>query len=168
MTTPYWFFETHLRVLAEAGQTGSRFDLIEGRFPPGVQTHLHLHTRYDEAVYVLEGTFTVYTDAGSVTLRPGEHFFIPRHTPHVVAGTGRGTNRSLTVASPGGFAKLVQAVGIPDVTEGIPPGHSNDVGTFLRLTQETGDVILGAPGARPVPNKEATLPAVLPVNPMLG
>jgi quercetin dioxygenase-like cupin family protein len=150
MTFPYWFFGTHLRLLSDEHQPGPGYDLIEGFFPPGTQTHLHLHTRYDELIYVLEGAFTVYTHAGKATLAPGEHIFVPRNTPHTVAGTGKATNRSLTITSPGGFADLVRTVGIPDLAEGIPPGHSNDVGLFLRLTQETGDLILGAPGALPV------------------
>ncbi len=150
MEPPYWFFGTHLRLLNDEHQTGSGYDLIEGRFPTGTETHLHLHTRYDELIYVLEGTFTVYTNAGKATLDPGEHIFVPRNTPHTVAGTGPATNRSLTITSPGGFANLVRTVGIPDLTEGIPPDHSNDIGLFLRLTQETGDVIQGTPGARPV------------------
>jgi quercetin dioxygenase-like cupin family protein len=150
MTPPYWFFETHLRVLSDANLTGSEYDLIEGRFPSGTQTHLHLHTLYDELIYVLEGIFTVYTNRHTVTLAAGEHFFVPRNTPHTVAGTGPAANRILTITSPGGMAALIRAVGIPDVTDGIPPGHSNDTGLVLRLTQETGDVVLGAPGARPV------------------
>jgi quercetin dioxygenase-like cupin family protein len=114
MTFPYWFFGTHLRLLTEVHQTGSAYDLIEGRFPPGTETHLHLHTRYDELIYVLEGTFTVYTNAGKATLSQGEHIFVPRNTPHTVAGTGLAANRSLTITSPGGFADLVRSVGIPD------------------------------------------------------
>jgi mannose-6-phosphate isomerase-like protein (cupin superfamily) len=148
MTTPYWFFETHLRVLHDAQQSGCGYDLVEGRFPPGVETPPHLHTRYDELLYVLEGAFSVYTSTGTVTLAAGEHLFVPCHTPHVVAGTG--TNRALTIAAPGGLAAMVRAIGIPDETEGISPGHSNDMATFLRLTQEAGDLILGVPGARPV------------------
>jgi quercetin dioxygenase-like cupin family protein len=150
MTFQYWFFGTHLRLLSDEHQPGSGYDLIEARFPPGTQTHLHLHTRYDKFIYVLEGAFTVYTHTGQATLAPGEHIFVPRNTPHTVTGTGHATNRSLTITSPGGFANLVRMVGIPDLAEGIPLGHSNDVGLFLRLTQETGDVILGAPGALPV------------------
>jgi quercetin dioxygenase-like cupin family protein len=150
MTPPYWFFETSLRVLADANQTGSEYDLIEGHFPPGTETHLHLHTRYDEMIYVLEGTFTVYTNTQTAMLAAGEHIFVPRNTPHTVVGTSLSVNRILTITSPGGMAALVRAVGIPDVTEGTPPVRSNDTGLFLRLTQETGDVVLGAPGARPV------------------
>ncbi|MBD0258792.1 MAG: cupin domain-containing protein [Cytophagales bacterium] len=114
MTSPYWFFGTHLRILNDEHQPGSGYDLIKRRFPPGTVTRLHLHTRYCEPIYVLEGTFTVRTNAGKATLTPGEHIPVPRNTPHPVAGTGHATNRSLAITSPGGFANLVRTVVIPD------------------------------------------------------
>jgi quercetin dioxygenase-like cupin family protein len=153
MNPPYWLFGARLRILADGPQTESRYDLIEGDFPAGTETPLHLHTKYDELIYVREGEFTVYTDAATVVLAPGESFFVPRNTPHVVKASGLASNLALTVASPGGFAALIRAVGIPDVTEGIPPGQPNDLGLFIELSGKSGDVIQGAPGARPVPKK---------------
>jgi mannose-6-phosphate isomerase-like protein (cupin superfamily) len=149
MTCPYWLFELHLRVLAEGQHNETGYDLIEGRFPPGTQTHLHLHTRYDELIYVLEGALTVYTYTGAVTLMPGQHAFIPRSTPHVVAAAGPSVNRSLTIATPGGVGQLIRTVGVPDHNEGVAQGQHNDLGLFLLLSLQTGDIILGSPGARP-------------------
>jgi quercetin dioxygenase-like cupin family protein len=150
MNPPYWLFGAHLRILIDAQLTHSNYDLIEGYFPPGLETPLHLHANYDELIYVLNGTFTVYSDSGTVTLTAGGHIFIPRNTTHAVVGSGEAANQALTVASPGGFARLVRTVGIPDLNEGIPPGETNDMGLFVQLAYEIGDVILGAPGARPV------------------
>jgi hypothetical protein len=45
---------------------------------------------------------------------------------------------------------MIRTVGNLDLAEGIPPGHYNHVGLLLRLTQETGDVLLGVRGALPV------------------
>jgi quercetin dioxygenase-like cupin family protein len=154
MNPPYWFFGARLRILADGQQTKSCYDLIEGDFPAGTETPLHLHTKYDELIYVREGEFTVYTDAGTVVLAPGASFFVPRNTPHVVEASGRASNLALTIASPGGFATLIRAVGIPDVTEGIPPGQPNDLGLFIEHSGKSGDIIQGAPGARPVLKKK--------------
>ncbi len=153
MNPPYWLFGAHLRILADAQQSHSPYDLVEGYFPPGIETPLHRHTRYDELIYVLAGAFTLYTDSDTVALTAGSHFFIPRNTPHVVVSTGEAANLALTVASPGGFGKLIRTVGIPDLYEGIPPGQMNDMGLFVELAHEIGDVIMGAPGARPVRKK---------------
>ncbi|HEX8529491.1 MAG TPA: cupin domain-containing protein [Cytophagales bacterium] len=154
MNPPYWFFGARLRILADGPQTESRYDLIEGDFPAGTETPLHLHTQYDELIYVREGEFTVYTDAGTVVLAPGQSVFVPRNTSHAVEASGRAGNRALTIASPAGFAALIRAVGIPDATEGIPPGQPNDLGLFIELAAKSGDVIEGAPGARPVVKKK--------------
>jgi quercetin dioxygenase-like cupin family protein len=153
MNPPYWFFGARLRILADGQQTESRYDLIEGDFPAGTETPLHLHTKYDELIYVREGEFTVYTDARTVVLAPGESLFVPRNTSHVVEASGRASNLALTLASPAGFATLIRAVGIPDATEGIPPGPPNDLGLFIEHSGKSGDVIQGAPGARPAPKK---------------
>ncbi len=42
------------------------------RLPPGTVSALHhRHSRQDEFIYVLEGTPTLFTDAGRTRLRPG-------------------------------------------------------------------------------------------------
>jgi quercetin dioxygenase-like cupin family protein len=153
MNPAYWLFGTRLRILANEQQTDSRYDLIEGDFPAGTETPLHLHTKYDELIYVQEGAFTVYTDTGTVVLAPGESLFVPRNTPHVVAATGPAGNRGVTIASPSGFARLIRTVGIPEATDGLVPQTPNDLGLFIQLSAESGDVIQGAPGARPVRKK---------------
>ena len=150
MIPTYWLFGTHLTILADEQQTSSHYDLIKGRFPPGTQTPLHLHARYDEAIYVLEGAFTLFTDSQTITLSPGEQLLIPQNTPHVVMASNQPINRALTVASPSGFGKLIRTVGIPSTQDSLPPDMPNDMGLFLQLSEESGDLILGAPGARPV------------------
>ncbi len=153
MLPPYWLFGTHLRILLDEEQTHASYDLIEGYFPEGTQTPLHLHTKYDELIYVLEGTFSVYTNSGEVRLMPGEHILVRQNTPHVLAAYGNRYNRALYITSPSGFAKLLRQVGIPDLAEGMLPGQPNNMGLFIELTKESGDIILGMPGALPLVTK---------------
>lgn len=153
MSQTYWLFGTQLNILADEQQTNSMYDLVEGSFPAHMETPLHFHTNYSEGIYVLEGEFTVYTDTGVATLTPGEFIFVPRNMPHVVAASGKKINRALTVASPSGFGKLIRSVGIPDSGSHLPPDILNDMGLFIELSKDTGDVILGSPGARPVLKK---------------
>jgi mannose-6-phosphate isomerase-like protein (cupin superfamily) len=150
MIPPYWLFGAHLRILQDGLQTHAAYDLIEGFFPEGTQTPLHLHTKYDELIYVLEGVFSIYTHNGMVKLSAGEHILVPQNTPHVMAASGKKANRALYIASPSGFAKLLRLVGIPDLADGLPPGQPNDMGLFIELSQESGDIILGSPGALPL------------------
>ena len=153
MIPPYWLFGAHLRILLDEQQTHATYDLIEGFFPEGTQTPLHLHTKYDELIYILEGAFTLYTHNGMVTLSAGEHILVPRNTPHVMAASSKSANRALYIASPSGFAKLLRLVGIPDLTQGLPPGQPNDMGLFIELSKESGDIILGSIGALPLVTK---------------
>ncbi|HLW19403.1 MAG TPA: cupin domain-containing protein [Cyclobacteriaceae bacterium] len=149
MSQTFWLFGTYLRILADEHQTDSAYDLIEGQFPANMETPLHLHTKYSEQIYVLEGEFTVYLNKEKITLFPGEHLLISPNTPHVVAASGKQVNRALTIASPSGFAKLIRNVGIPSTDAAQPPEIPNDMGLFIEFSKETGDVILGSPGARP-------------------
>jgi mannose-6-phosphate isomerase-like protein (cupin superfamily) len=153
MIPSYWLFGINLRILLDEQQTHAAYDLIEGFFPEGTQTPLHLHTKYDELIYILEGVFSVYTHDGMVTLSVGEYIFVPQNTPHVIASSGKNANRALYIASPSGFAKLLRLVGIPVLAESIPPGQTNDMGLFIELSKESGDIILGSPGALPLVTK---------------
>jgi|GEM_PF-2507641 len=63
MTQTLWFLGARFNIIADATTTGGKYDLLEAYFPPGRQTAPHLHTRYSEQIYVLEGEFAVW--AGS-------------------------------------------------------------------------------------------------------
>jgi quercetin dioxygenase-like cupin family protein len=108
----FWFLDgNHLTVLADQTDTGGRYDLIEGRAPAGMQTPPHRHTRYDEQLYVLDGEHTVWAGKRKVVLHAGDTFTIPAGTAHVVAATGGGPAHGLVIASPSGFARLIEEVG---------------------------------------------------------
>ena len=143
MTQPLWFLGARFNILADATTTGGKYDLLEAYFPPGRQTAPHLHTRYSEQVYVLEGEFTVWAGENKAVLHPGESSLISPGTPHVVGALGDKPARLLVVGAPSAFAHLVQAVGTLDETE--PP----DMDLFRRICAEIGDEVLGAPGALP-------------------
>jgi quercetin dioxygenase-like cupin family protein len=49
-----------ITILTTAQETDGRHDLIDSVFPAGSATPLHLHTRYEERVYVISGALTVW------------------------------------------------------------------------------------------------------------
>jgi quercetin dioxygenase-like cupin family protein len=71
MARSYWLFDCRLTVLADAEATGGRYDLIEGQFPPGSQTPLHRHNRYQEQLYGLKGESTVWAGTRMAVLHAG-------------------------------------------------------------------------------------------------
>lgn len=149
----YWLFGAKLTILLDEVQTQARYDLIEASFPDGTETPLHLHSAYNEVMYVLEGEFTVYMECGETVMAAGQQILVPKNAPHVVAAFGNPINRALTIASPSGYARLIRTVGIPVTAASMPRIPSNDMGLFVQQSHELGDMILGSHGARPVLRK---------------
>ena len=148
MKNAYWLFGTRLSVLADQANTGGRYDLLEGWFPPGTRTPPHRHSAYAEQLYMLDGEFTVWAGGRKAVLRPGDDLLSPPGTAHAVAATGGVPGRALVVASPSGFARLITEAGTPDEGGGVPPA-ATDMDVFLRVSAELGDKILGPPGTLP-------------------
>ena len=142
MTDTYWLLGTRLRVLAAAADTAGRYDLVEGWLAPGTPTPAHLHRRYSEQLYVLEGEYTVWVEGRTLVLRAGDMHLIPAGARHWVAATGGGPARGVVVASPSGFARLITEAGTPDDGSGHPPATPPDVAHVLRVSAELGDELV--------------------------
>jgi mannose-6-phosphate isomerase-like protein (cupin superfamily) len=149
MKKAYWLLGSRLAIVAGPTETDGRYDLIEGWLPAGAQIPPHIHHRYSEQIYVLEGEFTVWLGRRKVVLRAGDDILIPMGVPHAPFVTGTGPGRALTVASPSGFAHLISEVGTPDDGSGVPPTTPIDMELLHRISAEIGDEILGPAGALP-------------------
>ncbi|RZJ23639.1 MAG: cupin domain-containing protein [Acinetobacter sp.] len=149
MERTFWLFGTELRILDDERDTEGRYDLIEGILAPGVETPVHLHSKYSEKIYVLEGEFTIYTPNSAVKASVGMSIFIPANTPHVVSAGENSINRALTIASPSGFAKLIREVGTPSSPGNKPVERADTTDRFLQLSKSIGDILLSPPGDRP-------------------
>ncbi len=97
-------------VLVKAGteETGGAFNLLEVRGPRGFATPLHIHYAEDVAVFLLEGSLTIYWGDERKEAMAGSYFFQPRGTPHGFRVTGDGA-RVLYLTVPAGFDGLVSA-----------------------------------------------------------
>jgi mannose-6-phosphate isomerase-like protein (cupin superfamily) len=132
----------HARVLTTAQDTEGQFDLVDTAMPPGAATPLHLHTRYEERLWVLEGALLVHCGSERVELTAGDFYRIPRNTPHMVRSVDGA--RALAISSPAAFAELLMRGGVP-VSGGMPDGVF-DPELFGRISAELGDQVLGPPG----------------------
>ena len=148
-TRRFWLFGNDMTVLANDSDTDGRYDLIEGRPSAGFQTPLHRHNRYSEQFYILDGEITVWAGKHKVVLHAGDTFTIPAGVDHTVASTGVGAAHSLTIASPSGFAGLIEAFGTPYTGDPPPEFSPPDLERFSSLAAEIGDVMLGPLGALP-------------------
>jgi quercetin dioxygenase-like cupin family protein len=135
-----------LTILTTAAETDGRHDLLDSVFPAGAATPLHLHTRYEERVYVISGSLTVWIGPEKLTVGAGGYYHIPLNVPHMVQGGSEDTH-AILVSSPAGFAELVARTGTP--AHLVTPETQPDVERFQAVTSELGDVTLGPPGMTP-------------------
>lgn len=150
MKNSFWLFGSNLTIIDSEENTESRYDLIEGFFPPGSETPLHVHTTYSEILYVLEGEVTIYTPGETHVLTKGESHYLPKNTPHAVVNNSTTEPfRALALASPSGFAKLIRAVGFQGSRNEAPPQKDHDIPLALKILEEIGDINIGPPGTRP-------------------
>ena len=138
--------DAHATILTTAGETDGRHDLLDVVQPPGAKTPRHLHTRYEERLWVLDGDMTVWLGDRRLPRRAGELCTIPMDVPHAIH-VGPSGARALVISSPAGFAELVVRAGVP---VGSAAGESGlDGERLLAVAHELGDVILGPPGLTP-------------------
>ena len=138
--------ELRVRILTTGAETSGRHDLIDAFQLPDTATPVHLHTRYEERLFVLEGACTVWVGPDTMGLGPGDYCAIPLDTPHAIKAGPNGC-RSLLVTSPAGFAELIARAATPAHLAG--PDTEVDLERFASVSAELGDQILGPPGTRP-------------------
>jgi uncharacterized RmlC-like cupin family protein len=133
-------------ILTTAAETDGRHDLLDTLLPAGAATPLHLHTRYEERVYVISGALHVWIGPERTTVRSGGFYHVPLHVPHMVKGGDEDTH-AILISSPAGFAELIARTATPLHLAGADADF--DVDRFMAVTTELGDVVLGPPGTTP-------------------
>lgn len=136
-------------ILTTGPETDGRHDLTDAATPPGYQTPLHLHTRYEERWWVISGSLMVWAGPDKVTLTSGDYYAVSMNTPHTVKSGPDGA-RALLISSPAGFAELLARTGTP--AHLATPQTELDSDLFMAVTTELGDVVLGPPGTTPDKN----------------
>jgi mannose-6-phosphate isomerase-like protein (cupin superfamily) len=138
--------ELRTTILAAGPETDNRHDFTDNFTAAASRTPLHMHTRYDERFWVLEGSLTVWAGTEVVTLGSGDYYAVPMNTPHTILSGPEGS-RALQISSPAAFAELIKRSGTPAALSG--PDTPFDLDLFMKVAAELGDVILGPPGAVP-------------------
>jgi quercetin dioxygenase-like cupin family protein len=133
-------------ILTTGAETDGRHDLIDSVLPAGSMTPLHLHTRYEERVYVISGSLTVWVGPDKLTVGAGGFYHIPLNVPHTVQAGAEDTH-AILISSPAGFADLVAHAGTP--AHLATSETESDLERFMAVTTDLGDVTLGPPGMTP-------------------
>jgi len=92
------------RVLAGGDQTGGAVTFGDARIPPrSPGPGRHVHSREDEAIYVVEGVLTVEVGDQRFEVGPETLVWLPRNVPHVFANLSGGLVRTVGVITPSGL-----------------------------------------------------------------
>ena len=94
-------------VKATSEQSAGAFNLFVVSCVPGYATALHIHYAEDVAVYVLEGTLTIFWGDEQRTAIAGSYFFQPRGIPHGFRVEGDMPAQLLYMTFPAGFDRFV-------------------------------------------------------------
>ena len=124
---------------ATTESTGGAFALIEASVPPGSGPPPHVHTREDEAFYLLDGVLEVTADGAETLVGAGDFVFLPRGTVHWFRNPGVAATRALILAAPGGLDRFFAEAGVPARPgEQAPPSGPEDFARIAGLQAEYG------------------------------
>jgi quercetin dioxygenase-like cupin family protein len=94
--------EISVTFLKTRHETGDAFDLFELTMPAFHRVPLpHIHRKYDETIFGVDGTLTWTLDGKPTEVRRGVTLFIPRGTPHSYANPTHIPGRVLCLQTPG-------------------------------------------------------------------
>ncbi len=125
-----------LVVRASAADTDGRISMIESVGQrPGDGPPRHVHSREDEAFYVIEGSYTWLRGDERIEATPGAFIWLPRGVPHrFIVGPSGG--RMIHLFVPGGIDRY-----FVEWQAAINAGHSGEVvaelATRYGLTYQT-------------------------------
>ena len=132
-SVPRWVAGGRFTELIDDGD----YDAQHVEVPAGFATPVHLHTRYAEHLYVVAGSFKLWSAGQLRVMEPNDSITIPIGAAHaLLAGDGGGTG--LIVSRPAGFAKVVR-------DSGTETEAAFDLERFVQAAIEAGDEILDAP-----------------------
>jgi quercetin dioxygenase-like cupin family protein len=129
-------------IVARGEQTSGAFTVLEFAVPPGEGPPLHVHTREDELVQVVDGDFRWKLGDELSPSAPGSFVFIPRGLPHGFQNVGDGPGRHRITFAPAGMERFFELQA--ELTE-------FDLDAFKHAAAEVGMDVVGPPLAESDP-----------------
>jgi quercetin dioxygenase-like cupin family protein len=90
---------TELKLAGE--QSGGDWAVVEWRVRAGDEPPIHIHTREDETLYVLEGAITAFVGDQRIEVEAGSYAALPKDVPHGLSVRGEEA-RLLVTLEPAG------------------------------------------------------------------
>jgi quercetin dioxygenase-like cupin family protein len=141
----YWWQGSVMEIKARAEGTGGALSVLEGRFfEKGYGPPLHVHSREDEAMYVLEGQIRFRVGDDEFVAGPGTWVWQTRGVPHTFKVESDGA-RALVIFTPGGLERMFEEGGVPAAESSEPPQQEYDVEAAAALAKRYGFEVVGPP-----------------------
>ena len=117
-----YYFDVGIGSVCLSGaDTGGAYCLLDIGLAPGMTVPRHMHTREDEAYYVLSGELEVVVGDEVFILRAGDTLMAPRDIPHQLRNSGDVENHYLIMFSPFGFEGFLKATAVPAPDNAVAP-----------------------------------------------
>jgi quercetin dioxygenase-like cupin family protein len=89
-------------------ETAGSFSLFENRSGGNSKTPIHVHTRDDETVFMIEGSMQAIIAGRAQTIDAGNSVFLPRGVPHQLMNVSGRPAHYLLLCTPGGFEGFLE------------------------------------------------------------
>lgn len=114
------------RFLATGDETNGKYAMWEAIVPPGGGPPPHVHSREEEAFYILEGEMTFTVNSEKIVALAGMFANMPVGTPHSFKNESDRPAKMLISVAPAGLEKMFMEVGVPlavGATKALPPNR---------------------------------------------
>jgi quercetin dioxygenase-like cupin family protein len=132
-----------MEIKARAEDTGGALGVLEGQFfEEGYGPPVHVHSREDEAMYVLEGQIRFRVGDDEFVAAPGTWVWQPRGVPHTFRVESEGA-RALVIFTPGGFERMFEEGGVPAGESAEARHQEYDLEAAAALAKRYGFEVVG-------------------------
>jgi quercetin dioxygenase-like cupin family protein len=138
----FWWQGSLIQIRARGEDTGGALGLVEGLFYRGFGPPLHVHSREDEAFYLLEGEIRFRQGEDEFVAGPGAWVWGPRGVPHAFKVESEQA-RALVLVTPGGFERMFEEGGVPVADSPEPPPQDYDPQAAVAIAEEFGFEVVG-------------------------
>jgi quercetin dioxygenase-like cupin family protein len=135
-----WVIGDRYTIKCDGNDTSGAFALVEAVVPPGSGPPPHIHSRENEAFYILEGELQFHADGRSFTATAGAWVTLAKGSLHHFKNTGPKPARMLIMVTPAGLENFFLEVGreaIEGDTEPVTP-TPEDIQKLLHAAPKFG------------------------------
>lgn len=128
------------RFLATGAETDGKYAQLEAIVGPGGGPPPHVHSREEEAFYILEGEITFQIGDKTIVATPGMFANIPVGVTHSFRNDGKKPAKMLITIAPAGLEQMFLEFGVPVApgTTIAPPPTNEEIMKLLEIAPQYG------------------------------